>query len=494
MSRSTWRAGLAVVATLLCVLSAPAWAHGRLRSSVPAAGARVTIVPAELRLTFSEPAELAFTTVRLVTASGREITLGAVRFTDSTRRTVVAPVGGPVEPGRHVVRWQVAGADGHPVRGEFTFTVTAGAAGVATSPADGPDAPPDTASATPSATAPDPMAGMHHDPANMPDREGFGVDSPPYVLVRWLNFTALLLVIGAASFHWLVLRRLTPAADAPANGVRAGTMDDVRQRTAEIGLVSALALGVTLILRLLAQSYAMHGGPGSLGVQSMSAMVGTTSWGYGWIAQLAAVVLAVAGFGRVSGAVAGPAAARGWMLAAAGAVLGALAPALSGHAASVPSVRALAVGSDAIHVLAASSWLGTLAVMLVAGIGTSWRHPAAARGALVRDLVHAFSPVALACAGVAAVTGAFAAWLHVGGVTSLWTTRYGVTLLVKLAVLGVVALTGFHNWRRVQPRLGTDEATGALQRSARVEVGVAVLVLLVTAVLVATPPSMDAGM
>ena len=62
---------------------------------------------------------------------------------------------------------------------------------------------------------------------------------------------------------------------------------------------------------------------------------------------------------------------------------------------------------------------------------------------------------------------------------------------MKLAILGVVALTGFYNWRFVKPRLGTDDATGHLRRSARVEVAVAVLVLLVTAVLVATPTSMD---
>ena len=75
---------------------------------------------------------------------------------------------------------------------------------------------------------------------------------------------------------------------------------------------------------------------------------------------------------------------------------------------------------------------------------------------------------------------------------NLWGTRYGITLLVKLGILGVVALTGFYNWWFVQPSLGTDAATVHLRRSARVEVTVAILVLLVTAVLVAT--SMDMAM
>ena len=113
---------------------------------------------------------------------------------------------------------------------------------------------------------------------------------------------------------------------------------------------------------------------------------------------------------------------------------------------------------------------------------------------MVAELINAFSPVALASAALAVGTGVFAAWLHVGRIPNLWGTRYGVTLLVKLTILGVVGLTGFYNWRFVKPRLGTAEATVHLQRSARVEVAIAVLVLLVTAVLVATPTSMDMEM
>ena len=58
---------------------------------------------------------------------------------------------------------------------------------------------------------------------------------------------------------------------------------------------------------------------------------------------------------------------------------------------------------------------------------------------------------------------------------------------MKLALLGVVAALGYHNWRRVQPALGTDEATARLERSATMELVVGLLVIIVTAVLVATP-------
>ena len=85
----------------------------------------------------------------------------------------------------------------------------------------------------------------------------------------------------------------------------------------------------------------------------------------------------------------------------------------------------------------------------------------------------------------------FAAWLHLGTVPALWQTPYGKTLLVKLAILSVVGATGAYNWLRVKPSLGNIEGATRIRRSAVVELGVGVLVLIVTAVLVATPTAMD---
>jgi copper transport protein len=72
-------------------------------------------------------------------------------------------------------------------------------------------------------------------------------------------------------------------------------------------------------------------------------------------------------------------------------------------------------------------------------------------------------------------------------VADLWTTPYGQVLVRKLVLVGVVALVGAYNWRRVRPALGTDAATGRLRRSMWTELCVGLLVLLATAVLVATP-------
>jgi putative copper export protein len=130
-------------------------------------------------------------------------------------------------------------------------------------------------------------------------------------------------------------------------------------------------------------------------------------------------------------------------------------------------------------------------VVLAAGVPAALALGPERRGPAVAALVNAFSPTALAFAGVTALTGLFAAWLHVGRPAALWETGYGQTLLVKLAVLSLVAGTGAYNWRRVRPALGDDTGTARVRRSAAAELAVGAVVLLVTAVLVATPTPAD---
>jgi putative copper export protein len=215
-------------------------------------------------------------------------------------------------------------------------------------------------------------------------------------------------------------------------------------------------------------------------------MLARTVWGWGWLLQLGAALAAAAAF-----ALARRGTGAGWAAAALAALGLAFTPALAGHAAAAPRLTALAVLSDGLHVLGAGGWLGSLVVVLGAGVPAALALGPGRRGAAVAALVDAFSPTALACAGLTAGTGLLAAWLHVGRLAALWGTGYGRTLLVKLAVLSLVAGTGAYNWRRVRPALGDDAGTARLRRSAAAELAVGALVLLATAVLVATPTPVD---
>lgn len=141
-----------------------------------------------------------------------------------------------------------------------------------------------------------------------------------------------------------------------------------------------------------------------------------------------------------------------------------------------------------IHRTAAALWIGTLFVLVSAGLPAILRAPLGTRrGPLVADLIARFSPLALTGAGFLVATGITTAWRHLGTPSALWSTAYGITLIVKLVFVAVVVSLGAWNWRRMTPRLGTEETAHEIRRSATAEVSMTLLVLVITAVLVSLP-------
>ena len=78
-------------------------------------------------------------------------------------------------------------------------------------------------------------------------------------------------------------------------------------------------------------------------------------------------------------------------------------------------------------------------------------------------------------------------YAYVGSLPKLLASQYGAALVTKVVVLFGVMGFGAWNWQRLLPSLGTPDATAALRRSAGLELGVALLLVAVTAVLVALP-------
>lgn len=336
----------------------------------------------------------------------------------------------------------------------------------------------------PTAPGQQPPPAEHHEEGGASYTAEFSAESPLYAAVRWLTFMGLLGVIGAVAFRlvvlWLLCRKRDPVGRAI---VRPAAV-----RAARFGLGAVAVLAIALVLRLYAQSYALHGGGQPLDSQLVGTLLSRTTWGWGWLLQAAGTLVALAGFlmaekdGRL-----------GWALASLGAISLAFTPGLSGHAVATADLASLAVLADALHVLGAGGWLGSLLLVVIVGIPVALRRRHGDRGQAVAELISAFSPTALFFTGTVVATGVFAAWLQLGTVSALWESAYGRTLLLKLALVSVVFGTGAYNWLRVKPILGSEVAAGRLRRSAALELAVGVAVLAVTAVLVATatPTSME---
>lgn len=453
--------------------ASPLLAHPTLKRSVPSAGDTLHTGPSELRLAFSEAIESSLSSIRLLGPDGRPVPLPRVSAVGGDLSTLTVPVAAPLPPGAYSVVWQVAGSDGHPVRGRFTFVVaeaSASAAAARPMPAGR------TAADTASAGAP---PGEHHPRAAFPDDGRFGVESPAYVVIRWVSFTALLTIIGVVGFEYLVARPLRRRGHAGSELMS----DAARRRAAVLGATAAALLMAASAARLAAQVASLQG-PGTISGPTyvVPTLLGTV-WGLGWTLQLMAATAALLTFLRMRRTT-----ARGWPAALCAALVLAVTPSLAGHAVAADRYAPLPVLADSLHVLGAAGWLGTLLALMVAGLPAAARLDTPARAPMVAELVSAFSPAALVFAGLTAITGVFAAWLHLGTVAALLESGYGRTLLLKLAILAGVAATGYYNWRRVRPILGADRGTAMLRRTSTVELLVALAVLLVTAVLVATPP------
>jgi hypothetical protein len=102
---------------MMMLAATPAFAHARLTTSDPAANAKVKS-PNEIRLTFSETLEPAFSSATLTDAAGKTVPVSkAVGGTNITLLPLT------LKPGAYKVSWQSVGQDTHRLNGSFGFTV-----------------------------------------------------------------------------------------------------------------------------------------------------------------------------------------------------------------------------------------------------------------------------------------------------------------------------------------------------------------------------------
>jgi len=380
----------------------------------------------------------------LIGPAGDTIRLGLPRAKSMGSHTISGDLSAPLATGIYAIHWVAAGRDGHPERGSFSFTVLGTPLGATISVSG------DTAVSEDSADA-------------------IG-SSYPLTIARWLGFLALFSLIGAVAFRFAILPRVERFIEAGDPFVHIASVG-----AATYGLLASAVLVVATVVTLYGESLAMRDIPPEV-------ILFATGWGWAWSAQMVACLIAVVGF-----ALAHRGTRNGWPLVALAASVLIVTPAATGHA--IGSDQALfAVPLDILHVLAGSSWFGTLSVILIVGIGAAAKTPGTITvGSRVATMINAFSPLALLCGATVVATGVIASLLHLEPLSRLWTSGYGKVLIIKVLLVSLLFVVGAWNWRRVKPSLGGDEGVKALRLSARVELAVSALVLAVTAVLVALP-------
>ncbi len=455
MSAAARRAllGLAALATLIgaALFGAPAAsAHATVVSSSPQDGARLRSAPSTVTITFDEPVGLdGFGYLRVVDQAGRRVDIGSASHPGGNGAVIAVRLASGLRDGTYTASFRIVSADSHPVAGTVRFVVGNAILGAA--------APPPTVD---------------------------GATGAAFDAVRWIGFGGVALLGGG----WLLLT-VWPA----------GLDDRAARRLVWAGWTAAVAgaLGETL----LQGPYAAGSTLGALSRWSLlDATLHTT---FGTAHSIRLVLLGVLGgvivlllrdlrrtrLAEVSGLL----------------MVGVLVTyATSGHAGT-QHPRWLAIASDSLHVAAMAAWVGGLAYLAGAVL------PRRDAGEL-RTVLPVFSRVAFGSVCVLAVTGGVQAWLGVGSLDALTSTRYGQLVLVKAALFAALLGLGDVSRIAIQRRyvrpvayamsearsdlVSAVEAESAgpplnvrrMRRSVLAELAIGAAVLAVTAVLVAEPP------
>ena len=146
--------------------------------------------------------------------------------------------------------------------------------------------------------------------------------------------------------------------------------------------------------------------------------------------------------------------------------------AVAGHEAAGPDV-ALALPAAVLHLASMAVWLGGLVVLGLAVL------PALRRGTIADAGLRRWSITAYSCVICLVVTGEYQASRQISPVQALWSTRYGVFLLVKVALVAVMLAAALLAERHVMGAAVPGRLVRAVRRSVGIEVVTAVLVLAV---------------
>jgi methionine-rich copper-binding protein CopC/putative copper export protein len=300
------------------------------------------------------------------------------------RRRLSVAPRAPLRSAVYEVRWSVLGDDGHIVSGSFDFGV-AGAGGAAPRGVER-------------------LSGAGGGRGG----EDAATDGVVRILSRWLGILAASILFGGFALLALLRRRGSDADVA------------VLRRVAPVAWLLAVVAAAEAII-----ASASSGTGGALDAALLTAgATGVSDLVRGILVAALSLTL-----------VAAPRLRERLWLGGGAAVL--LTYALSGHALSFPSVWALL--DQGVHVLAAGLWVGgVIALGLVTLRG----------GVRLADGARAFAPVAGAALGVAIVTGVLAAVREVDRWYFLRWSDYGRVVIVKAALVALVALAAAFAWWR----------------------------------------------
>jgi copper transport protein len=452
----TWRGRgarvLAAAALFALIAPATASAHAYLVKTVPTPGAILDTPPHTIALTYDEAVEPRFAIISVTNARGDQQTTAPVHRSPSNPDTLVVPLKPHLPTGWYLIYWRAISVDGHPVQGGFTFAV-------------GPNPGPQPQFVIPSIAE--------------------TATSTNLLVARWCMFLSVMIAIGLFVFRMAIARPIVRRVEGTS----------LRPLTVAFGVVAAVSLVAVPVY--LDVSTAVDSLRSPFAVSALVPLFRVTAFGRAYVdleicmalfCTAAAIALWVDRPQREHRSIAELFALGGAIAAAASALL---VPGLAGHAAQT-APRGLSLAFDWLHLVSGSIWLGGLVGLLILWASL----PAGRRVAGLSVCVPRFSNVAFVSVLLLLCSGIGSTILHIPVLNALWTTSYGVAILVKVGLLAAAMVLGAVNLRRTKPRLVAarerselgEAAARLLRRTVSGETVLVVAAVFAAATLSSLPP------
>jgi copper resistance protein D len=378
------------------LLATTAWGHAFPDHSEPRAGGTIQTSPSRVRLWFDGVLEPVFSTIQVVNAHHQQVDNGngGVNPADHTVLEASLP---PLPEGQYRILWSVVAHDGHRTDGDLPFSIGPGLPGRS------------RATSTPATL--------------------------PQLFVRWLNLIGLSMLIGTLAFRVLLVRSVVLLRQE---------FETVGRPLRRLELSSIVLVALMNIGELILRTQIMSDGRLAEIQAALPVVLLQTHFGAVWLVRIGLIGLLtlVLGLRRTIALQS----QRAIMLSLSAAMVIAVTTSLSGHAGDWGDLT-MPVLIDWIHLVAVSVWIGGLFTFgfMFQRLAVPPDTEEAARG--LAAIGRPFSRMAAYCVSTLLMTGLFNAWLQVGSLQSLVTTSYGLTLLAKIFLVGLVlALAGVNRY------------------------------------------------
>ena len=460
---------------VLLVLTTGLMGHATLLNTVPLANSRLEQSPPKVELHFNEGIEPVFNGVMVLNHNGLPVHQAEAELSRN-RKVLSVAVREDLPQGIYTVTWRATSSDGHQIGGNFGFSV-----------------------------------GEEFQASGMVADESGSQNNWPgagLAVNRWLYLLAMMMFVGGFTFGAVIL---LPVVKNPSLEIPSEVAAEVRRVFLRFFSWSWVVLLVTTVLNLLFKAAAMADSSllGAVNWPILNAVVTMSQygrmWGYGMVLILLSGIL----FWIYRRIWTSPQdSSKGLILLYIGIALSAFllfTVSNSGHAAAVTEWKAVALGTDSVHLLATAMWVGGLFYLFLLMRSLS-NAEADIRARLMGAVIPRFSRMAQFCVGAILLTGTYTAWIHMPSWSAFVTTWWGLALLTKILLFLPLLALGAVNLLVIKPQLranlveqgerALEGALGILKRFrplVRAEAILGVVILLVVVFLTNFPPAATAA-